>query len=84
MAEPTPYLLGLRASTADLLTELAGLQWSDVDVAAPSLCEGWTTDGDGPPVDVRGPDWAVAARLVGRPSTAADALTATPPLRPWR
>ena len=42
MAEPTPYLLGLRASTADLLTGLAALRWSDADVGAPSLCEGWT------------------------------------------
>ena len=39
------------------------------------------------PVDVRGPSWAVAAWLAGRPGPAADALTVTggelPQLAPW-
>lgn len=42
MSEPTAYLLALRASTADLIKQLTSLHWSDADVAAPSLCEGWT------------------------------------------
>jgi maleylpyruvate isomerase len=42
MSEPTAYLLALRASTADLLKGLGELHWSDADVAAPSLCDGWT------------------------------------------
>lgn len=42
MSEPTAHLLALRASTADLVQGLAELQWSDADVAAPSLCAGWT------------------------------------------
>ena len=42
MADPTTYLLGLRASTADLVQDLTAQQWSDADVAAASLCGGWT------------------------------------------
>jgi maleylpyruvate isomerase len=42
MSEPTAHLLALRASTADLLQGLDGLHWSDAEVAAPSLCDGWT------------------------------------------
>jgi maleylpyruvate isomerase len=42
MPEPTALLQALRAATADLLQHLLGLGWSDNDVAAPSLCEGWT------------------------------------------
>jgi maleylpyruvate isomerase len=40
--EPTDFLLGLRASTADLIQGLDGEQWSDADISAPSLCAGWT------------------------------------------
>lgn len=42
MPEPTALLLALRASTADLVQDLMAQQWSDADVAAPSLCDGWT------------------------------------------
>ncbi len=42
MSEPTAFLLALRSSTADLIQDLATQQWSDADVAAPSLCAGWT------------------------------------------
>jgi maleylpyruvate isomerase len=42
MSEPTAYLLALRASTADLIQGLQELQWSDADLAEPSLCDGWT------------------------------------------
>ena len=42
MSEPTAYLHALRASTADLVKGLHDLQWSDADVAAPSLLPGWT------------------------------------------
>jgi maleylpyruvate isomerase len=39
--------------------------------------------GDEAATEVRGPDWAVLAWLIGRASAAAGALTATPPLGPW-
>jgi maleylpyruvate isomerase len=42
MSEPTAYLLALRASTADLVKGLTEQPWSDAEVAAPSLCPGWT------------------------------------------
>lgn len=42
----------------------------------------WTA-GTGRPIDVIGPDWAIAVWLVGRPALARDALSATPNLRPW-
>lgn len=44
----------------------------------------WTSALSGEPTLVRGPDWAVLAWLLGRPAAAHDALTATPPLRPWK
>jgi len=40
--------------------------------------------GDGDPVEVRGPDWAVLAWLAGRPSVATGALSAAPALSEWR
>jgi maleylpyruvate isomerase len=42
MPEPIAILQGVRASTADLVHGLEGLHWSDADVAAPSLCTGWS------------------------------------------
>ena len=42
MPEPTGALLALRASTADLLRDLEASAWSDAEVAAASLCAGWT------------------------------------------
>jgi hypothetical protein len=39
--------------------------------------------GAGDAVEVSGPDWGVLAWLVGRPSAAADVLTATPDLAPY-
>ena len=42
MSERISLLHALRASTADLLQALDGVQWSDADVEAPSLCRGWT------------------------------------------
>jgi maleylpyruvate isomerase len=42
VSEPTAYLQALRASTADLIKGLLETQWSDADVAAPSLLPGWT------------------------------------------
>lgn len=39
--------------------------------------------GEGDPVEVQGPDWAVLAWLIGRPDAAEGRLSATPPLRPW-
>jgi maleylpyruvate isomerase len=43
----------------------------------------WTA-GSGDAVQVSGPDWAVLAWLTGRGAAVPDALTATPPLDPWR
>lgn len=43
-----------------------------------------TSGRGGAPTLVCGPDWAVLAWLIGRPAAAQDALTATPPLRPWK
>lgn len=40
--EPTAFVQALRASTADLVSGLDAEQWRDTDVAAPSLCAGWT------------------------------------------
>jgi maleylpyruvate isomerase len=42
MPEPTAFLLALRASTADLVQDLLAQERSDTDVAALSLCDGWT------------------------------------------
>jgi maleylpyruvate isomerase len=42
MPEPTAFLHALRASTADLVQGLLAHQWSDANVSAPSLCDGWT------------------------------------------
>jgi maleylpyruvate isomerase len=42
MPEPTAFVLALRASTTELITDLAGLEWSATEVGAASLCEGWT------------------------------------------
>jgi maleylpyruvate isomerase len=43
----------------------------------------WTV-GAGEPVEVTGPDWALAAWLIGRPAAAAGALNQTPKLPAWR
>src|SRR4051794_13052668 len=42
MPEPTRLLQTLRASTADLVLGLETARWSDADVAADSLCRGWS------------------------------------------
>jgi maleylpyruvate isomerase len=52
-------------------------------VAADHVGKEWTA-GEGPPVELRGPDWAVLAWLAGRASVATGALTAAPPLGSWR
>ena len=57
---------------------------TDHGCVAPDLVGKEWTAGDGTPVEVRGPDWAVLAWLVGRASIASDALSATPPLGKWR
>lgn len=51
---------------------------------APDLVGAEWVAGDGEPLEVRGPDWAVLAWLTGRPSVAAGALSAAPPLSEWR
>ena len=55
--------------------------------SAPELADRQWRVGDGDDaseaVEVRGPDWAVAAWLVGRPGVVADVLTATPELAPY-
>ena len=55
----------------------------DGSIAPDFVGRSWTA-GSGDPVEVRGPDWAVLAWLMGRGAVAADALTATPELTPWR
>jgi uncharacterized protein (TIGR03083 family) len=42
VAEPTDLLAELQGSTNRLLNGLDAEGWSDADVAAPSLCAGWT------------------------------------------
>lgn len=42
MSEPTAALQAVRASTADLLKGLDEARWSDDDLRAESLCDGWT------------------------------------------
>lgn len=42
MPEPTELLAEYRTSTTHLLTALDAEDWTDADVAAPSLCDGWT------------------------------------------
>jgi hypothetical protein len=42
----------------------------------------WTS-GDGDPVKVSGPDWALLAWVAGRPALAGSALSVTPELSPW-
>lgn len=42
MPEPSEFLGELVASTTRLLTRLEAAGWTDTDVAAPSLCDGWT------------------------------------------
>jgi maleylpyruvate isomerase len=59
-----------------------------VDVRATDTGRRWAAGPDGArPVDVRGPSWAIAAWLAGRPQPAAAALSVTggelPPLAPW-
>ncbi len=44
----------------------------------------WSAGEGDDPVEVRGPDWAVLAWLVGRASVAEAALSATPALADWR
>jgi len=68
---PTRARTALRVSvTAEgsLRPELGGREWSI---------------GEGAAVEVRGPDWAVLAWLLGRPAVVADELTATPELYPF-
>jgi maleylpyruvate isomerase len=70
LAERTDIAIRVRVTpTGSLAAEPVGAQWSA---------------GTGDPVEVAGPDWAVLAWLLGRPSTARAALSATPPLKPWR
>lgn len=42
MPEPSAFLLALRSATSELVADLSRSSWSSVEVAAPSLCEGWT------------------------------------------
>ncbi len=64
---PTPVRIEVRAD-GSVTEDLAGRTW---------------TSGAGEPVEVTGPDWAVLAWLLGRPSLAAGALSATPELAAW-
>lgn len=63
----TPVRIAV-ASQGSLTTDLQGRVW---------------TVGAGDPISVIGPDWALVAWLVGRPSAAATVLSATPNLPIW-
>jgi len=49
-------------------TELSGAEW---------------TVGRGEPIEVKGPDWAIAAWLTGRADAATGVLSTTPDIAPW-
>jgi maleylpyruvate isomerase len=70
--------LAKRVDSAVLVTVTA-----DGSLAPEHVGKQWRA-GDGAPVEVSGPDWAVLAWLAGRASAAGDALTAAPPLNAWR
>lgn len=58
---------------------------ADASIAPEFAGRVWTAgDGAMAEVEVRGPDWAVLAWLVGRGSAAQASLTATPDLADWR
>ena len=42
MTAESVRLAAVRESTAALIAHVEGLRWSDADIAAPSLCSGWT------------------------------------------
>ena len=42
MPEPSAFLLALRSATSELVADLGDSSWSSTEVAAPSLCDGWT------------------------------------------
>ena len=86
---PAGFVANELPATADLVAERPGVVPLRVIITAtgslnPDLVgRAWSTAaGDG--LQVAGPDWAVLAWLVGRPSTATAWLTAAPDLPPWR
>ena len=83
-----PFLVGellpVAAATLDerahesLVVRVRGPHVEDLDGRVWACGEGVTA------TEVAGPDWALLAWLVGRGQVAAQALTACPPLAPWR
>ncbi len=55
---------------------------ADGSVSTELIGRTWAA-GTGDPVEVTGPDWAVLAWLLGRPSAAANTLSALPEVTPW-
>lgn len=81
IAEQLPQAL---ETLADRVTGAVTIEIDPDGSRVVELADHQVTVGDGEPAIVRGPDWAVLAWLVGRPTAAAGHLTATPPLAPWR
>jgi maleylpyruvate isomerase len=80
----TEVLKDAVGTLASRVSEAVRVKVADEGSVAPELVGQEWAAGEGRPVDVTGPDWAVLAWLIGRPSVAADALSATPPLDAWR
>jgi maleylpyruvate isomerase len=85
---PALLITELISSTAESLGKRADgplrVTITEEGSRVPELAGRMWTVGEGDPVDVRGPDWAVLSWLIGRPAAANGALSATPPLREWR
>jgi maleylpyruvate isomerase len=80
----TTELADATATLADRVDGAVRVEVAAQGSVAPELVGQVWQAGEGDPVEVAGPDWAVLAWLVGRGSLAQDALTATPNLRAWR
>jgi len=86
---PAAFVAHELPPTADTLAQRPGIAPLRTIITAPGSLNPdlvgrvWST-ADGASREVAGPDWAVLAWLVGRPSTATAWLTAAPDLPPWR
>lgn len=85
---PPPFVVDRLPELADGVAKRASVPvrievTGDASVSTDLVGRTWRA-GDGTPVEVAGPDWAVLAWLLGRSAAAAGSLTAMPELRPWR
>jgi maleylpyruvate isomerase len=79
-----PFLVGeLIEKLPQRLDEAVQIEITEDGSVSTDLVGSSWTFGEGEPVRVAGPDWAVAAWLAGRPHAADSALTATPDLASW-